>query len=153
MNPNTTQAYPTLGEVAYLPTELPIPHLVAQVFEAAPPAVRVSLLEQLLQPLGALSLVVVANGIFAKIRFSSGWPDMHLRIEDVQKVQAQDIVALVERVQMVSVSSVDGLAKMLTASPVATSSAAAALLITVLMQRARTRRDSDRETNSSLRGF
>jgi hypothetical protein len=147
MNPNPTQAFPTSGEAASPPTEVPIPHLVAEVFETAPPAVRVSLLEQLLQPLGALSLVVVANGIFAKIRFGSDWPNMHLRIEDVQKVQSQDIVALVERVQMVSVGSVDGLAKMLTASPVAASSAAAALLITVLMQRARTRRDSDRETN------
>jgi hypothetical protein len=153
MNPNPTQAFPTFGEAASPSTEFPIPHLVAQVFETAPPAVRVSLLEQLLQPLGALSLVVVANGIFAKIRFGSDWPNMHLQIEDVQKVQAQDIVALVERVQMVSVGSVDGLAKMLTASPVATSSAAAALLITVLMQRARTRRESDREINSSPSSF
>jgi hypothetical protein len=147
MNPNSSQAFPPLADTASLQTEVPIPHLVAQVFETAPPAVRATLLEQLLQPLGALSLLVLANGIFAKIRFSSGWPNMHLRIEDVEKVQAKDIVALVERVQMVSVNSLDGLAKILTASPLAASSAAAALLITVLMQRALTRRDSDREIN------
>jgi|ERR1035437_3059135 hypothetical protein len=147
MNPNPTQAFPPLDATASLQTEVPIPHLVAQVFETAPPAVRATLLEQLLQPLGALSLLALANGIFAKIRFSSGWPNMQLRIEDVEKIQAKDIVTLVERVQMVSISSVDGLAKVLTASPLAASSAAAALLITVLMQRALTRRDSDSETN------
>jgi hypothetical protein len=147
MNPNHTQSFPPLGEVSSQPSEVPISQLVAQVFETAPLAVRVNLLEQLLQPLGALSLLVLANGIFAKIRFSSGWPNMQLRFEDVQRVQAKDIVALVERVQMVSVSSVDGLAKMLSASPVVASSAATALLITVLMQRARTRLDSDFEAN------
>ena len=147
MNPNLTQPFPPLGEVSSQSPEVSIAQLVAQVFETAPLAIRVSLLERLLQPLGALSLLVLANGIFAKIRFSSGWPNMPLRFEDVQRVQARDIVALVERVQMVSVSSVDGLAKMLTASPVVASSAAAALLIAVLMQRARTRSDSDFEAN------
>jgi hypothetical protein len=139
-----------MDETGTDPSEVPISQLVAQVFETAPPALRVNLLEQLLQPLGALSLLALANGIFAKIRFSSGWPSMHIRFEDVQKVQGKDIVALVERVQMVSVNSVDGLAKMLTASPVMASSAAAALLITVLMQRGHNRRDGDGDASHSF---
>jgi hypothetical protein len=68
---------------------------------------------------------------------------MHIRFEDTQKVQARDVIALVERVQQVSVSSVDGLAKLIAASPVMAGSAAAALLVTVLMQGARTRRTGD----------
>jgi hypothetical protein len=72
---------------------------------------------------------------------------MHIRFEDAQKVQASDVIALVERVQQVSVTSVDGLAKMLTTSPVMAGSAATALLATVLMQRARTRRAGDGEGN------
>ena len=72
---------------------------------------------------------------------------MHIRFEDAQKVQASDVMALVERVQQVSVTSVDGLAKLLRTSPVMAGSAAAALLATVLMQRARTRRVGDGDGN------
>jgi hypothetical protein len=60
-------------------------------------------------------------------------------------VQASDVITLVSYVQQVSVHAVDGLADMLAASPVMTGSAAAALLITLLVQRARTRRASDRQ--------
>lgn len=147
MNPNDTHKVPVLGEPGYQASEIQIAQLVAQVYETAPPAVRINLLEQLLKPLGVLSLMAVADGVFAKMRFSSGWPDMQIRFEDAQKVQAKDVIALVERVQQVSVNSVDGLAKLLTSSPVVAGSAAAALLAAVLMQRARTRREGDREAN------
>jgi hypothetical protein len=145
MNPNDTESVPAWGEPGCQPSAIPIAQLVAQVYETAPPALRVNLLEQLLKPLGVLSLIAIANGIFAKIRFNSGWPNMHIRFEDAQKVQARDVIALVERVQQVSVSSIDGLAKMIAASPVMAGSAAAALLVTVLMQSARTRRTGDGE--------
>lgn len=145
MSSNDTPKVPAWGEAGCQASEIQIAQLVAQVYETAPPAVRISLLEQLLQPLGVLSLMAVADGMFAKIRFRSGWPDMHIRFEDVQSVQAKDVIALVERVQQVSVNSVDGLAKMLTSSPLVAGSAAAALLIAVLMQRARSRREGDGE--------
>lgn len=129
------------GEVS----ETTIAQLVGQVYEIAPPAVRSRLLEHLLMPLGVLSLVAIANGIFAKIRFRGGWPDVHVRLEDAQNVQASDVITLVNHVQQVSVHAVDGLADMLASSPVVMGSAAAALLVTVLMQRARTRRADDLE--------
>lgn len=143
MNTKHTPSTPTAGEPAVVASEMAIAQLVAQVYETAPPAVRSRLLELLLRPLGVLSLVAIANGIFAKIRFRSGWPDMHIRFEDVKNVQTSDVIALVERVQLVSVESLDGLAKMLLASPLMASSAAAALLVTVLMQRARNRSPGD----------
>lgn len=144
MNLNVTQKVPSIGGSPSQPSENQIAQLVGQVYEAAPPALRVGLLEQLLKPLGVLSLMAIADGIFARIRFSSGWPEMSIRFEDVQQVRAKDVIALAERVQQVSISSVDGLAKMITASPVMTGSAAAALLVAMLMQRARTRRAGDR---------
>jgi hypothetical protein len=138
------------GEPAGQSAEVPIAQLVAQVYETAPAALRVNLLEQLLKPLGILSLMAIANGVFARIRFSSGWPDMHIRWEDAQTVQAKDVVALVERVQLVSASSVNGIAKMISASPMMAGSAAAALLVTLLMQRARNRRTDDGEVGDSF---
>ena len=149
MNPDDISTTPKLGEPGYQAPEIPIAQLVAQVYESAPPALRSRLLEHLLRPLGVLALIAVANGIFAKIRFRSGWPDMHVRLEDAQNVQASDMVALVDYVQQVSVESVDGLARMLTASPVMAGSAAAALLVTLLMQRARTRRAGDNQARDS----
>jgi hypothetical protein len=117
----------------------PIATLVGEVYEAAPPEDRKRLLEHLLQPLSLLSLVVVANGIFTKIRFRDGWPQLQLRIEDAQGVNTRDVVDLVDYVQQVSSQVVDGLARVVSASPVLASSATAALLVTVLYQRQRNR--------------
>lgn len=125
-----------------------LPQLIAEVFETAPLPLRANLLEQLIQPLGVLALVAIANGIFAKIRFKSGWPQMHVRWEDVQNVQAKDVAALVERVQQVSLHSFDGLAKVLAASPVLTGSAAATVLLTLLFDAAKNRRESDARRQS-----
>lgn len=126
-------------------SEAAIAQLVGQVYEFAPPAERRRLLEHLIKPLGVLSLVAVANGIFASLRFQSSWQDMQIRVEDAQSIQARDVIALVNYVQQVSAQAVDGLASVLASSPVMTGSAAASLLITLLMQRSRTRRAEDRE--------
>ena len=84
--------------------------------------------------------MAIADGIFARIRFRGGWPDLHVRLDDVNRVQAGDVTALVDRVQQVSGDAVDGLASIVSASPVMASSAAAALLVAMLVQHARTRR-------------
>jgi hypothetical protein len=112
-----------------------IAQLVGEVFAAAPPAEKSRLLAHLMKPLGLLSLVAIANGIFATIRFRSSWPDPHVALEDVQNVQASDVITLVNYVQQVSATAVDSLIDLLSASPLLTSSAAAALLVQVLMQR------------------
>ncbi|WP_114973686.1 hypothetical protein [Rhodoferax ferrireducens] len=149
MNPNDRPEGLPSDELDCQVSEITIAQLVGQVYEAAPPIERSRLLEHLLRPLGVLSLVAVANGIFATIRFRSGWPDIHVRPEDAQNVDASDVITLVNHVQQVSFHAVDGLTTMLAASPVLTGSAAAAMLMTVLMQRARTRRSDDPELGDS----
>jgi len=132
-----------------LPAEISadmISQLVGQVFETAPPSEKSRLLECLLMPLGVLSLVAIANGIFANIRFRSGWPDIHVRPEDAQNVKASDVITLVTHVQQVSLHAINGLANTLASSPVMTKSAAAALLMTLLVQRAQHRRASDNDS-------
>jgi len=122
------------------PPDIRIPELVAEVFEAAPADERAHLLEQLLRPLGVLSLFGIAGGVFANIRFRSGWQNMQVRLDDIQNVHAAQVVALVDHAQQVSVETVDGLAQMLSASPVMAGSAAAGLLVSLLLQRAQARR-------------
>jgi hypothetical protein len=138
----------TSNQPGFAAAETSIPQLVGEVFDAAPLAERKRLIGYLMQPLGVLSLVVVANGIFAKARFRSTWPDMQLRLEDVSSVQPSDVVALVDRVQQVSIEAVDGLAQLLTASPMLAGSAAAAMLVAVLVQRSRRRRAEDQRRES-----
>lgn len=144
MNPLIFPLYATAKQPGFQPSDISIPQLVGEVFDAAPLAERKRLIGYLMRPLGVLSLVAVANGIFAKARFRSTWPDMQLRLEDVSNVQPSDVVALVDRVQQVSVEAVDGLAQLLAASPVLSGSAAAAVLVAVLLQRSRSRRAGDR---------
>lgn len=128
--------------------ETAIPQLVAEVYEAAPLAERTRLIAYLMRPLGVLSLVVVANGIFAKALFRSTWPDMQLRLEDISNVRPTDVIDLVDRVQQVSVEAVDGLAQLLTGSPLLAGSAAAVLLVAMLVQRSRSRRAEDAAESS-----
>ena len=110
--------------------------LVGEVYESAPLEQRGRLLDQLLQPLGVLSLFAVAGGLFARLRLRGGWENFSVRPDDLQAVHATDVVALVNYVQQVSVEAVDSLAQLLVASPLMTSSAAA-LLVTLLVRRAR----------------
>lgn len=145
-----TGIQPTSTESDCEASDVSVAELVGQVFETAPPAERSRLLEQLLRPLGALSLVAVADGIFAKVRFRSGWQEeLHVRLDDAQNVQSSQVIALVDHVQQVSIETVDGLAQLLTGSPLMAGSAAAAVLVSVLMQRARNRRAGDRVTGGS----
>lgn len=119
--------------------DVAIPRLVAQVYEAAPPTERRRLLEHLMRPLGVLSLVVVADGVFSKIWFRRGWHDLRLQLEDTEIVRAIDVMDLVDHAQQVSIDTVDGLAQIVTTSPVLAGSAVAALLVAALLKRARSR--------------
>ena len=142
MNPHDISSAVASNEPGCQASDVSIPQLVGQVYESAPVAERVHLLEPLLRPLGVLSLIGVANGIFANVRFRSGWPDLRVRLEDIQNVRGSDVIALVDHAQQVSVEALDGLAQMLAASPMLAGSAAAGLLVTVLVRRARTRRSA-----------
>ncbi len=117
--------------------------LVVDAFQSASPFVRRHLLERLLRPLGVLSLVAVAGGIFAKIPFRSNWQHLQVQIEDVQNVRSSDLIALVDHVQQVSVEAVTGVAHMIAASPLMASSAAAAVLGTVLVRHSRIKRPDE----------
>jgi hypothetical protein len=135
-------------------TSSSITKLVGQIYEAAPPAEKSLLIEQLLRPLGILSLVAIANGIFANILFRSGWQNTHIRPEDLQNVQTSDVMALVDYVQQASVGAVDSLARAISSSPAFAGSAAAALLVTLLVRRTRSRRYNqyDPEDNEGYAG-
>jgi len=120
-----------------------LPALLGEVYAQAPPTERRSIIQTLMAPLGILSLAAIANGIFVKLRFKGDWSAVRNHMPEVQNIQISDVIALAERAQQVSLQSLDGLAQVLTSSPSLASSAAAAILITILTERARCRRIDD----------
>jgi hypothetical protein len=117
--------------------------LVGRVYAAAPPVEKTRLVAHLMKPLGILSLVAVANGVFASIRFRGASIDFPVGIEDVKNVQPSDVIALASYAQQVSMQAVDGLTQILTTSPAMMSTAAALLLVQILMRQTRKRRVKD----------
>lgn len=126
-------------ELPIATAEVSLPHLVGKVYESAPASERSRLLEHLMRPLGVLSMAVVANGIFSKLRFLGGWPDLHIRPEDAEAIRPEDVVALVDYVQQASSDVMYGLVQVVSESPVMSATAAAAVLTAVLLKRFRTR--------------
>jgi hypothetical protein len=120
-----------------------IAELVGKVYRDAPLIERSHMLEHLLKPLGVLSFLTVANGIFARFRFRSDWPQLGGQPDDLLSVQAGDVVALVDYVQQVSALAIDNLVQQIACEPRIAGSAAAAVLLTISMMRSRHRRAYD----------
>jgi hypothetical protein len=104
--------------------ERSIAELVAAMYEAAPVAARVRLLDYLLRPLGALSILVVADGVFGRIWFRHGWCEFRIRPEDIADVQAPHVIALVEHVMQRRADTIYELPDMLGAAPAVSRSSA-----------------------------
>ncbi|OYU44965.1 MAG: hypothetical protein CFE44_10050 [Burkholderiales bacterium PBB4] len=114
--------------------------LVGRAYADSPPQMRKSLLEHLIRSVGVLGLVTVAGGVFAKIRLRSSWPDIAVRLEDLQDIHTLDVVALVDYVQQVSTGALADAVQLLASNPSFTSSGAMAVLMGIILQRAPDRR-------------
>jgi hypothetical protein len=129
--------------LAHTAADDPIAQLVGKVYETAPMKERSRLLEYLLKPLSVLSLVAVANGVFAKYWFRSARHEVQLQLDDVPNVSTSDVVALAHYVQQVSMDALTGLVQFLANSPDMARTSAAALLITLLLQQAKTKQTGE----------
>jgi hypothetical protein len=119
---------------AAAPAPDPVPALLGRVYAEAPAPLKRRLLEQLLRPLGLLSLATVCNGAFATLALSREWS---IRPELAQSVDAEQVQVLTGYVQQVSWQAVTGLSQVLSGSPVLQGSVAASALLALLIKRAR----------------
>lgn len=110
--------------------------LIGKVYESASPPLKARLLQRLIAPLGVLATVAVAHGAFARLRLQTGWHDLQSLGPELQKISADDVVALADRVQLLGTDALLRLADVIGKSPVLASSAAAALLMTLLIRKA-----------------
>ena len=119
--------------------------LVGHAYAASPPQVKQSLLEQLIRSVGVLGLVTVAGGVFAKIRLRGGWPDIAVRLDDLQDIRTSDVVALVDYVQQVSTDALMGATQLLASNPALLGSGAVAVLVSIMIRRVPDRRSLPRD--------
>jgi len=120
--------------------------LVGKVYDAAPTPIKTQLIALLMRPLGLLSLMAIANGVFAKIRSHGGWPNLMINADDTLNVASGDIVALTDFVQQISSESLNDLAQLLITTPVMAGSGAAAVLVAILLRKIQSRRSGDDST-------
>ncbi len=123
-----------------------VPTLLGQVYAQAPAPLRSTLLDQLLRPLGLLSLVAVAGGAFARLKSRRGWHDGPPALEHLRDISPADVVALVEHVQQVSADAVDAVLRSLATSPLLAGSVTAALLAVLFARRRRAAQAPVRDT-------
>jgi hypothetical protein len=88
---------------------------VCRIFEVSPAPLQTVLLHSLLRPLGALSVLGVADGIFGRIWYRHGWREFRMAPADLQDVHVEHVVALVEYVLQACPASVRALPGLLQA--------------------------------------
>lgn len=125
--------------------------LVGKVFDSAPAYLQTRLLEQLLRPVGFMPLILIANGLFAKIRFRGGWTNPLLRPVDLQAVRGSDIVPLVEQVLQTGGNALNGVIHLLLHSPALAGSGAATVLVALLLQNLQPLRENSMERRATVR--
>lgn len=135
MNRLPTQIAPAPSGV--VEPNISVPQLIGEVYESAPPRLRARILEHLMRPLGILGLMAIANGVFANTRLRSGLANPTVALEDTSAIEPGDVVKLADWAQQVSNDAIAGLSQLVTASPGLAKSAAAAVLMSLLMQQAK----------------
>ena len=139
MNRLPTQTAPAPSGVAE--RDISVPKLIGEVYESAPPKLRARIVEHLMRPLGILGLLGIANGVFASIRLRSGLADPKVAPEEASSIEPGDVEKLADWAQQVSGDAIIGLTQLVSASPGLTKSAAAAVLVSLFMQQAKSQRD------------
>jgi len=143
---------PRPGPLAMTATDTPqheVAELVGQVCAQAPETETETETERqlvaLLPTACLLSLVAVANGVFARIRLDEHWPSLRRLHDELARVQPTDVSALVERLQFTRSDLLEGLMQWVGTALVLACSAAACVPVSLLMHRKRQRIASDAE--------
>jgi hypothetical protein len=121
--------------------------LVARVYGDASLEMQRDILLSVAQPLGVLSLVAVANGVFSKVFFRDSDLTPNISLEQVSSIALTDVWTLIDFAYQVSGDAFNGLAQLIPASPSVAATASALLLLTWIAQRKKRRRCTDQRNS------
>jgi len=79
-----------------------VPTLISHLYEQAPAAVRVRLLEQLLRPVGPLAMVAIAAGAFGRFVRRLGPDAAPIAHADAERISSSDVLHLARYVEQSS---------------------------------------------------
>lgn len=79
-----------------------LPDLVSAAYEEAPAALRIRLLESLVQPLGPLALVAIAGGAFGHLLFRLTRDAAPISANDAHRVTSEQVLELTRYVEQCS---------------------------------------------------
>lgn len=117
--------------------------MVARVYGDAPVEMRRDILISIAKPLGVLSLVAIANGVFSRAVFEDPHATPHISLEQIPSIALQDVWTLIDFSYQVSGNAFNELAQLIAASPSVAATASALLLLGWIAQRKDRRRSSD----------
>jgi hypothetical protein len=109
-----------------------LPPLIAELYDEAPPSLKVRLLDSLLRPVGPLALVAIAAGAFGNLLPASRWRAVTVTLDDVARISGAQVLELALYVEQKSPDVLQQLPQLLGDSPLATGTVSGALLLLVL---------------------
>ncbi|MBV8125159.1 MAG: hypothetical protein JOY60_06825 [Burkholderiaceae bacterium] len=90
---------------------------IARLYAEAQMDERAHIVELLLRPIGALSLIGVAGGLFAKIRFKAPWENARIAARDIELIKPEDVLELAIQAEEIEPNILVRLLDMVDASP------------------------------------
>jgi len=123
-----------------------IPALVSDLYDHAPEALRVKLLEHLLQPVGPLAMVAIAAGAFARFVYRLRRDAMPIGLQDAARITSGHVLHLARDVEQSSPEVLRQIASLIAHRPLGltTISASALLVALSLWQRGKPTSVGDR---------
>jgi len=107
----------TLSSSSRFPQEGSIFQCIACLYAEAQADERAHIVELLLKPIGALSLIGVAGGLFAKIRFKSPQGQTRLHMNDIAVIKPEDVLELAIQAEEIEPNILLRLLDMVDATP------------------------------------
>ena len=109
-----------------------IPDLLAGLYNEAPAALRPTLLEYLLRPVGPLAIVTIASGAFAHLLYRLRFNGVPISLDDAARVSSEHVFQLARFVEQCSPHALMRMGSLITANPVFVASMSGSALLVAL---------------------
>lgn len=110
----------------------PVPRLISRLYTASEAALRVRVLQRLLDPLGTLGLAAIAAGAFAGFLQRRGAEGFRVSVDDASRFSSDQIAELVRFVGQVSPESLQSIVNTFADNPVGVTAFTASAVVLLL---------------------
>jgi hypothetical protein len=130
---------------------LQAPRLVARLYRASNEAVRVQLLNCLLQPLGLLGAVGAAAGAFSAFVLRRGGQEVMVRAEELNQITTEQVLELARFAEQVNPDALRQVAQLVSHQPMGMATFTAAALVLLHRSLSLTMRSMETQASSPMK--